>query len=117
MERKGEEDQDKDGWTHSRVKGYSSGATISNLRRDARDRAGWRGAATAVARGRMRLDGTRSRRYSYSVIALQENIHSLRLSVTDTDTVTVIRHSHRECDVTYTVNVTDTETDSVSHRV
>ena len=39
--------------------GYSSGATISNMRRDARDRAGWRGAATAVARGRMRLDGTR----------------------------------------------------------
>ena len=38
---------------------YSSGATISNIRRDARDRAGWRGAATAVARGRMRLDGSR----------------------------------------------------------
>ncbi len=37
--------------------GYSSCATISNLRRDARDRAGWRGAATDVAR--MRLDGTR----------------------------------------------------------
>ena len=41
------------------LKGYSSGATTSNMRRDARDRAGWRGAATAVARGRMRLDGTR----------------------------------------------------------
>ena len=41
------------------LKGYESGATISNMRRDARDRAGWRGATTAVARGRMRLDGTR----------------------------------------------------------
>ena len=41
------------------LKGYSSGATISNMRRDARDRAGWRGAATAAARGRMRFDGTR----------------------------------------------------------
>ena len=41
------------------LKGYSSGATISNMRGDARDRAGWRGAATVVARGRMRLDGTR----------------------------------------------------------
>ena len=41
------------------TKGYSSGATISNMRRDARDRAGWRGAAMAVARGRIRLDGTR----------------------------------------------------------
>ena len=41
------------------LKGYSSGATISNMRRYARDRAGWRGAATAVARVRMRLDGTR----------------------------------------------------------
>ena len=41
------------------LKGYSSGATISNMRRDARDRAGWRGAATVVARGRMRLDSTR----------------------------------------------------------
>ena len=40
--------------------GYSSGATtIRNMRRDARDRAGWRGAATAVARGRIRPDGTR----------------------------------------------------------
>ena len=39
--------------------GYSSGATISNMRRYARDRAGWRGAATAVDRRRMRLDGTR----------------------------------------------------------
>ena len=39
--------------------GYSSGATISNMRRYARDRAGWRAAATAVARSRMRLDGTR----------------------------------------------------------
>ena len=39
--------------------GYSSGATISNMRRYARDRAGWRGAATDVARSRMRLDGTR----------------------------------------------------------
>ena len=41
------------------LKGYASGATISNMRRDARDRAGWRRAATAVARGWMRLDGTR----------------------------------------------------------
>ena len=41
------------------LKGYSSGATISNMRRYTRDRAGWRGAATAVGRGRMRLDGTR----------------------------------------------------------
>ena len=41
------------------LKGYSSGATISNMRRYARDRARWRGAATAVARSRMRLDGTR----------------------------------------------------------
>ena len=40
------------------LKWYSSGAAISNIRRNARDRAGWRGAATAVARGRMRLDGT-----------------------------------------------------------
>ena len=39
--------------------GYSSGATISNMIRYARDRAGWRGAATDVARSRMRLDGTR----------------------------------------------------------
>ena len=39
------------------LKGYASGATISNMRRDARDRAGWRGATTAVARGRMRLEG------------------------------------------------------------
>ena len=39
--------------------GYSSGATISNMRRYVRDRAGWRGAATDVARSRMRLDGTR----------------------------------------------------------
>ena len=58
MEREGEEDLDKDGWTHS-IMGYSSGATISTMRRYARDRAGWRGAATAVARSRMRLDGTR----------------------------------------------------------
>ena len=41
------------------LKGYSSGSTIINIRRDARDIAGWRGAATVVARGRMRLDGTR----------------------------------------------------------
>ena len=41
------------------LKGYSSGTTISNMRRDAIDRGGWRGAATAVTRGRMRLDGTR----------------------------------------------------------
>ena len=34
-------------------KGYASGATINNMRRDARDRAGWRGATTAVARGRV----------------------------------------------------------------
>ena len=33
--------------------------TLNNMRRDARDRAGWRGATTAVARGRMRFDGTR----------------------------------------------------------
>ena len=39
--------------------GYSSGATISNMRRYARDTAGFRGAATDVARSRMRLDGTR----------------------------------------------------------
>ena len=45
-------------WLHT-LKEYASGATISNLRRDARDRAGWRGATTAVARGRIRLDGTR----------------------------------------------------------
>ena len=36
MEREREEDRDKDGWTH---KGYASGATFSNMRRDARDRA------------------------------------------------------------------------------
>ena len=41
--------------------GYSSGATNSNVRRYARDRAGWRGAATDVARSRMRLDGTRNK--------------------------------------------------------
>ena len=41
------------------LNGYASGATISNMRGDARDRAGWIGATTAVARGRMRLDGTR----------------------------------------------------------
>ena len=41
------------------LKAYSSRATISSTRRDARDRAGWRGATTAVSRGRMRLDGTR----------------------------------------------------------
>ena len=41
------------------LKGYAIGATVSNMRRDARDRAGWRGAATAVARSRIRLDGTR----------------------------------------------------------
>ena len=41
------------------IKGIVSGTTISNMRQDARDRAGLRGAATAVARGRMRLDGTR----------------------------------------------------------
>ena len=41
------------------LKGYASGATISDMKRDARERAGWRGATTAVARGRMRLDGTR----------------------------------------------------------
>ena len=40
------------------LNGYASGATSNNKRRDARDRAGWRGATTAVARGRMRLDGT-----------------------------------------------------------
>ena len=37
---------------------YSSGATISNRRRYARDRAGWRRAVTDVARSRMRLEGT-----------------------------------------------------------
>ena len=41
------------------LKDYASVATISNMRRDARDREGWRGAATAVASGRIRLDGTR----------------------------------------------------------
>ena len=41
------------------LKGYASGATISKMRRDARDREGWRGAATAVNKGRIRLDGTR----------------------------------------------------------
>ena len=41
------------------LKGYANGTTISNMRQDARDRAGWRGAAMVVARGRMRLDGTR----------------------------------------------------------
>ena len=41
------------------LKGYASGATISDMRRDAIERTGWRGATTAVARGRMRLDGTR----------------------------------------------------------
>ena len=39
MEREREEDQDKYGWTHSRSID-SSGATISNMRRDARARAG-----------------------------------------------------------------------------
>ena len=52
MEREGEEDQYK---YSSTLMGYSSGATISNMRRYARDRAGWRGAVTAVARSRMRL--------------------------------------------------------------
>ena len=41
------------------LKAYASGATTRNMRRDARDRTEWRGAATAVARVRMRLDGTR----------------------------------------------------------
>ena len=36
------------------LKGY-----VSDMRQDARDRAGWRGDTMAVARGRMRLDGTR----------------------------------------------------------
>ena len=45
-------------WLDTR-KGYASGAAINNMRRDARDRAGWRGATTAVSRGRMRLNGTR----------------------------------------------------------
>ena len=31
------------------LKEYARGATINNMRRDARDRAGWRGAATALA--------------------------------------------------------------------
>ena len=38
-------------WLYT-LKGYASGATINNMRRDARDRAGWRGATTALARGR-----------------------------------------------------------------
>ena len=38
------------------LKECASGATISNMRQDARDRAGWREATMAVARGRMRLD-------------------------------------------------------------
>ena len=50
MEREREGDRDRDGWTHSR----GIRATINNMRRDARDRAGWRGAATTVARSRMR---------------------------------------------------------------
>ena len=41
------------------LKGYSSGATISNMRRDARDIVGWKSTATDVARRRIRLDGTR----------------------------------------------------------
>ena len=41
------------------LKGHASGATISNMRQDTRDREGWRGGTTAVARGRMRLDGPR----------------------------------------------------------
>ena len=36
-----------------------NGPTNNSMRWDARDRAGWRRAVTAVARGRMRLDGTR----------------------------------------------------------
>ena len=52
MEREREEDHDKDGWTRSRVM-RAEPATISNMSRDARDRAGWRGATMAVARGRM----------------------------------------------------------------
>ena len=48
------------------LKRYSSGATIINMRRDARDRAGLRGAATAVARGRMRLDDTLSQTRKHS---------------------------------------------------
>ena len=40
------------------LNGYVSGATISNMSRDAKDRAGCRGAIKAVARGQMRLDGT-----------------------------------------------------------
>ena len=47
----------RQGWLDT-LKEYASGATISNMRRYARG-AGWRGAATAVARDRMRLDGTR----------------------------------------------------------
>ena len=41
------------------LKGYTSGATISKMRRDARDREGWRGTVTTVARGRKRLGDTR----------------------------------------------------------
>ena len=51
------------------LKGYANGATISNMRRDARDRAGWSGATTAVARGRMRLDGTRRQVDVFSVVS------------------------------------------------
>ena len=45
-------------WLDTRMR-YSSGATNSTMRRHARDRAGWRGAVMAVAKSRMRLDGTR----------------------------------------------------------
>ena len=48
----------RQGWLDT-LKGYASGDTIGNMSRDATDRAGWRGATTAVARGQMRLDGTR----------------------------------------------------------
>ena len=54
MEREREEDQDKDDWTLS--KGIRAEPPLAKY---ARDRAGWRGAPNAVARGPMRLDGTR----------------------------------------------------------
>ena len=41
------------------LKDYLNGSTINSMSWDARDRAGCRGAATAAARGRKRLDSTR----------------------------------------------------------
>ena len=54
MEQEREEDQEKDAWTHSM--GMRAEPPLAKY---ARDRAGWRGAAKAVARGPMRIDGTR----------------------------------------------------------